>query len=90
MIVEETGVRVEDVGFYSGIIEGVFALVQFAVRPALTTLPYHNLHPLTLMPTPYSVPQVVFHWGALSDRLGRRPVILVCSPPLPPALILVK
>lgn len=30
MIVEETGVRVEDVGFYSGLVEGIFAFVQFS------------------------------------------------------------
>ncbi|KAL7411367.1 major facilitator superfamily domain-containing protein [Mrakia frigida] len=50
MIVEETGVRVEDVGFYSGLVEGIFALVQFSV---------------------------VYSWGSLSDRWGRRPIILM-------------
>ncbi|KAL7424049.1 hypothetical protein Q5752_001634 [Cryptotrichosporon argae] len=51
-MVEELGVtdNPDRIGYYSGIIESVFALVQFLT---------------------------VFHWARLSDRIGRKPVILM-------------
>nr|XP_019013583.1 uncharacterized protein I206_01653 [Kwoniella pini CBS 10737]OCF52364.1 hypothetical protein I206_01653 [Kwoniella pini CBS 10737] len=50
-MVEELGVtdNPDRVGFYSGLVESVFAFVQFFT---------------------------VYHWAKLSDRIGRKPVIL--------------
>jgi MFS family permease len=50
--VEDVGrVPVTDVGFYTGLIESVFAFVQMCV---------------------------MLGWGRLSDRLGRKPILVVC------------
>ncbi|ORY27177.1 major facilitator superfamily domain-containing protein [Naematelia encephala] len=51
-MIEELGVtdNEDKVGFYSGLVESVFAFVQFFT---------------------------VYHWAKLSDRIGRKPVILM-------------
>lgn len=51
-MVEELGItdNSDKVGFYSGLVESVFAFVQFFT---------------------------VYHWATLSDRIGRKPVILL-------------
>ncbi|KAG9091161.1 hypothetical protein FS749_016749 [Ceratobasidium sp. UAMH 11750] len=50
-MIEESGVTNDPkaIGYYSGLVEGVFALAQFCT---------------------------VWFWGSLSDRIGRRPVLI--------------
>lgn len=50
-MVEELGIAPPNrVGFYSGIIDGLFSLTQLCT---------------------------IVHWGGLSDRIGRKPVIII-------------
>jgi len=58
------------VGYYSGLVEGMFAFAQFCtstISRFLSLLIFLNLW-VNLNP--------VLFWGSLSDRIGRRPVLL--------------
>lgn len=65
-MIEEIGVTPDSkaIGYYSGLVEGVFALAQFCTS---------TRH----LPVPYLSSRVtVWFWGSLSDRIGRRPVLI--------------
>ena len=69
-MVEEIGITDDPkaIGYYSGLVEGVFALSQFCTGTSQDVYSKRKGKLISVIP--------VWFWGSLSDRIGRRPVLL--------------
>jgi MFS family permease len=71
-MIEELGIAdPEDVGYYAGMVESLFAITLFFTGTCRILFILFIIILLTC------VIHQVFAWGRLSDRVGRKPVLLL-------------
>lgn len=66
----------EDIGYYIGFITASFALSQLLTGKSERRCVYGRTHRTACIHTVNKCFMIGIHWGILSDRIGRRPVIL--------------